>query len=223
MRIGQDLELDVVRLAGRIFRGRRGRRRTRTGLRGGRLRRPRPGPRAARRGASPSRPRLGRGLDQDRVSDAAGRRLAPLPASARGGVPGTMGTPALAMRSRARVFSPMSSMASGGGPMKTRPRSRQAAANAGVLAQEAVSGMDRVGARAGGDVEDLVLVEIRLPRADDPAGDRPRRPGGRGGPSGRDRRRRPPWRCPSSRHVRMMRTAISPRLAIRIFGSAGRA
>ena len=40
-----------------------------------------------------------------------------------------MGTPASLALRRARVFSPISSMASGGGPMKVTPASRQARAN----------------------------------------------------------------------------------------------
>jgi hypothetical protein len=50
-------------------------------------------------------------------------------------VPGTIGTPASAMISRARVFEPIASMALGGGPMKTMPASSQARANTAFSAR----------------------------------------------------------------------------------------
>ncbi len=43
--------------------------------------------------------------------------------------PGTTGTPASVALRRARVFSPISSIASGGGPMKVMPALAQARAN----------------------------------------------------------------------------------------------
>ena len=52
------------------------------------------------------------------------------------GVPGTTGTPARAMISRAVTLSPIASIASGLGPMKTIPASRQARANAGFSARK---------------------------------------------------------------------------------------
>ena len=73
-------------------------------------------------------------------------------------VPGTIGTPAARISSRARVFEPIASIALGG-----RPDEHDAGVLAGlrerrVLGEEAVAGMDRLGARALGDVEDLLDV-----------------------------------------------------------------
>ena len=50
-------------------------------------------------------------------------------------VPGTMGTPASAISSRARVFDPIASIAEAGGPMKVMPASSRAAANAAFSAR----------------------------------------------------------------------------------------
>ncbi len=44
-------------------------------------------------------------------------------------VPGTMGTPAAAIRRRASVLSPMARIAPDGGPMNAMPAWRQASAN----------------------------------------------------------------------------------------------
>ena len=51
-------------------------------------------------------------------------------------VPGTIGTPAAAISSRARVLEPIASMASGEGPMKTMPASRHARAKAAFSARK---------------------------------------------------------------------------------------
>jgi hypothetical protein len=51
-------------------------------------------------------------------------------------VPGTIGTPASDMISRARVLEPIASMALGGGPMKTIPASSQARAKAAFSARK---------------------------------------------------------------------------------------
>ena len=61
-------------------------------------------------------------------------------------VPGTIGTPASCMSSRARVFDPIASIAEAGGPMNTVPLSSQRLGEGGVLGQEAVAGVDRLGA-----------------------------------------------------------------------------
>ena len=50
--------------------------------------------------------------------------------------PGTMGTPAAAISSRALVFEAIASIASGGGPMKTRPASAHARAKSGFSARK---------------------------------------------------------------------------------------
>jgi hypothetical protein len=51
-------------------------------------------------------------------------------------VPGTIGTPAAFMSSRARVLEPIASIADAGGPMKTIPASSQARANGAFSARK---------------------------------------------------------------------------------------
>ena len=51
-------------------------------------------------------------------------------------VPGTIGTPAAAMSSRARVLEPIASMAEAGGPMKTMPASSRARAKGAFSARK---------------------------------------------------------------------------------------
>ena len=60
--------------------------------------------------------------------------------------PGVTGTPAAVMVARAATLSPMSSMLSGDGPMNLIPCSRQRRLNSARLGEEAVAGMDRLGA-----------------------------------------------------------------------------
>ncbi len=92
---------------------------------------------------------------------------------------------------------------------------------AGVLREKTVAGMDRVGAARGGRVEELVDREIALARRG--GADRDRlvgEPDVRRVDVGRRSRRRRS-RMPMARHVRTMRTAISPRLAIRTLRTGG--
>ena len=49
--------------------------------------------------------------------------------STRSVVPGTIGTPAASMISRARIFEPIASIASGGGPIQAMPSAAQRRAN----------------------------------------------------------------------------------------------
>ena len=104
-------------------------------------------------------------LDGDGEADL---RLAIRSASARVAtgsvVPGTIGTPAACISSRALVLEPIASIALAGGPMNTIPASSQACANGGVLGQEAVAGVDRLGAGALGRVDDLLDVQVVLRR-----------------------------------------------------------
>ena len=51
-------------------------------------------------------------------------------------VPGTIGTPASRMSSRARVFDPIASIASGGGPMNVTPASPHARAKSAFSARK---------------------------------------------------------------------------------------
>ena len=55
-------------------------------------------------------------------------------------VPGTIGTPASAMSSRARTLEPIASMALAGGPMKTIPCSSQSAAKLALSARKPYPG-----------------------------------------------------------------------------------
>ena len=96
-------------------------------------------------------------LDRDRVAD---RLLDDLPGSsivATGSVvPGTIGTPALAISSRALVLEPIASIAEAGGPMNVIPGCSSAVGEGRVLGQEAVAGVNRLRARALHRVEDLL-------------------------------------------------------------------
>ncbi len=60
------------------------------------------------------------------------------------------------------ILSPIASMALTFGPTKTMPASSSARANAGVLREEAIAGMDRLGAGRLGSRDDLADVEIGL-------------------------------------------------------------
>jgi hypothetical protein len=50
--------------------------------------------------------------------------------------PGTIGTPAARIRSRASIFEPIASIAAGGGPIQTIPASRQACAKTAFSARK---------------------------------------------------------------------------------------
>ena len=71
-------------------------------------------------------------------------------------MPGTIGTPAAAISSRARVFEPIASIADAGGPMNVDPALLERRGEAGVLGQEAVTRVHRLGARALDRVEQLL-------------------------------------------------------------------
>ena len=105
-------------------------------------------------------------------------------------------------------------MAAGGGPIQASPAVRARLRERGVLGQEAVARVDRLGAGRRGRREDRVDPQVAL-------GGRPRADAH--GLVGRPDVRRPPSaseytatvRTPSRRQVRMTRSAISPRLATR--------
>ena len=121
-----------------------------------------------------------------------------------------------ARAARAVCFRPKSRICSGVGPMKTMPAAAQASAKRGVFAEEAVAGMDGLG--AGGSARrrgSRSHVEVALAAAARARCRRPRRPGAHAASARRLRSRRPPSAMPMRRSVRMMRQAISPRLAIR--------
>ena len=79
-------------------------------------------------------------------------------------VPGTIGAPPRWAASRLETLSPISVMADGGGPMNATPMSVIARGEVGVLGEEAVTGVDAVGATVTDRAEDGVGVEIALGR-----------------------------------------------------------
>ena len=128
--------------------------------------------------------------------------------------PGTTGTPAFCAIARAAIFDPSRSITAAGGPMNVMPASAHAAANAGILGQEAVTGVDRVRARLACGVHDRRNRQVAFGRR------------GRANPDraigkahvqrvGIGIRVYRNGGIASSRQARMTRTAISPRLAIR--------
>ena len=77
-----------------------------------------------------------RRLDRDRPAVARRRARDPVAASRISSVvPGTIGTPAAAMRRRAPILEPIASIAAGGGPIQTSPASPQARAKAAFSAR----------------------------------------------------------------------------------------
>ena len=84
-------------------------------------------------------------------------------------VPGATGTPAAAIRFRALILSPIAVIASALGPTQIRPCSAHGAGEVGVLRQEAVAGVDRLGAgrlRGGQDRLGVAVGRRRVGRAD---------------------------------------------------------
>src|ERR671923_142671 len=79
-------------------------------------------------------------------------------------VPGTIGTPASPISSRARVLDPIASIAAAGGPMNVIPASSSRRGEGGVLGQEPVAGVDGLGARGVDHLHQLVDVQVRLGR-----------------------------------------------------------
>ena len=133
------------------------------------------------------------------------------------GVPGTSGAPARWAMCRAATLSPRSRIACRRRADPGQPGVQHGLGELGVLGQEPVAGVDRVGAGLGGGGEDLADVAgSSRPGCHRPART-PRRPPGRAARPGRARRTPPRWPCPASRQARATRTAISPRLAIRTF------
>ena len=96
----------------------------------------------------------GRRLQHDGIADLS----ASFSAASGARVPsrtGTNGTPAFFMFCRARVLDPIISIDSGGGPMNLMPDSRQARAKFAIFREEAVAGMNRLGAAELRYIEDL--------------------------------------------------------------------
>ena len=140
----------------------------------------------------------GRGLDQHREADGLGRRdgllLGRRPrrrSRARTGMPASF-TACLAV-----ILSPIIRMCSGLGPMKVHAVGFDDLGEAGVLRQEAVAGVDGLGAGDLGGGDDRGDVQIALGRGRPGRCRRSRRPGAPTWRRGRPRSARPRWRCPS--------------------------
>ena len=76
--------------------------------------------------------------------------------------PGTPATPARSAARRELILSPMTSMASGGGPMKVTPALGDGPGEVGVLREEAVARVDAVGAALLDGVQDGLGVQVAL-------------------------------------------------------------
>ena len=79
-------------------------------------------------------------------------------------LPGTTGTPAAMAAAREETLSPMTSMASGGGPDERGAAGGQGPGEGRVLREESVSRMDGVGPAGRHRVEDGLGVEVALRR-----------------------------------------------------------
>ncbi len=146
---------------------------------------------------------------------ASGRRARRRRIDRAGVTPGTIGTPAASIRARAPIFDPMRSMTSAGGPTKTMPAGVARARQLRAFGEEAVAGMHGVRARrARGLDEGRRRRDNSLPAPPVRCGP-PDRRRGRAARARRRRSRPRRSRCPASRQARAIRTAISPRLAMR--------
>ncbi len=76
-----------------------------------------------------------------------------------------IGTPAALIVWRAATFDPISSIASGGGPIQTSPAASTARAKSAFSARNPYPGMERLGAGALGGIQDPLLVEIAIRRS----------------------------------------------------------
>ena len=109
--------------------------------------------------------------------------------------PGTTGVPAAVTVLRASVLLPILRIASADGPMKVMPGGGAGVGEVLVLRQEAVAGVDRVGAGLPAGVEDLVDHQVALRGRRRADRDRARRPAGRAARADRRRCRPRRSRC----------------------------
>ena len=75
---------------------------------------------------------------------------------------GSTGRPAARIAALASIFDPIAAIASGGGPIHTRPALIDQGGEVGGLGEEAVAGMDGVGAGAPGGLDEQVVAEVRV-------------------------------------------------------------
>ena len=132
-------------------------------------------------------------------------------------VPGTVGTSARRASWRPAVFEPSASMASAVGPIKVTPASAQARGKRGIFREKAIARMNRVAAGAARDVHQSCRCADNFRAKARGLPGRLRRLGARASDLRSTSLKTAAERMPSSRQARRMRTAISPRLAIRIF------
>ena len=157
----------------------------------------------------------GAGLDQQRVADRLGHRASASPASPSRRWPGSTGTPASSIRSRASVFEPIASIASGAGPIQVRPGVGHRARERRVLGQEAVAGVDRVGARVAARPATTASARRYESAGAGPPMATARSASRTNGASASASEYTATVPMPSRRQVRKTRRAISPRLATR--------
>ena len=113
-------------------------------------------------------------------------------------VPGTIGTPAACISSRALVLEPIASIALRGRADEDDARLVARAREGGVLGEEAVAGVDRLGAGLLATSMIFSTIEVALGRPGRGRAGRPRRRAGRAARRGRARSRRRRWRSPVS-------------------------
>ena len=128
-----------------------------------------------------------------------------------------IGTPAAFIRSRASVFEPIASIASGGGPIQVRPAASTARANVAFSARKPYPGWTASAPALQRGLDDPLLVQVALGRRAAAEQQRLVGDGERGARRGPPPSRRRPMPISSSRSVRKIRIAISPRLATRTF------
>ena len=103
-------------------------------------------------------------LDEDREADVVGRRDQRVDVGGRARWSAAPATPASRAAAIARALLPVRCSTSAGGPTNVMPASAQACGEIGVLREEAVAGVDRVGARPAGRLDHLVDREVRADR-----------------------------------------------------------
>ena len=161
--VGEHLHLDVARVV-EVALDVHGRRRRSTPRPPGAPTRTRARSRSSARTIfSPLPPPPADGLDRDRDSRSRTRsRGRPRRCARARSRRGRSGCRPRSSRSRAAIFDPIASIASGGGPIQTRPASPTGAREGGVLRQEPVAGMDRLRTGAQRRLDDPVGAEVAL-------------------------------------------------------------